>query len=62
MQKCLEMQIANIFHPKPSRKLFLHLQKLGLIIAHQDEIIDLWTIQEWEFWENGKHHKHNFWN
>ncbi len=36
-----KMQIAKIFHFKLSRKFFLHLQKLVLIIAHQDEIIDV---------------------
>jgi hypothetical protein len=35
------MQITQIFHFKFSRKFFLHLQKLVLIIAHQDEIIDV---------------------
>ncbi len=34
-----EMQVAKIFHFELSRKFFLYLQKLVLIIAHQDEII-----------------------
>jgi hypothetical protein len=36
-----KMQIAKIFHIKFLRKFFLHLQKLVLIIAHQDKIIDV---------------------
>jgi hypothetical protein len=36
-----KMQITKIFHFKLSRKFFFHLQKLVLIIAHQDEIIDV---------------------
>ncbi len=36
-----EMQIVKIFHFELLRKLFLHLQKLVLIIAHQDQIIDI---------------------
>jgi hypothetical protein len=36
-----EIQIANIFHFEFSKKFFFHLQKLVLIIAHQDEIIDV---------------------
>ncbi len=36
-----KMQIAKIFHFVLSRKFFLHLQKLVLIITHQDEIIDV---------------------
>ncbi len=36
-----EMQITKIFHFKILRKSFLHLQKLVIIIAHQDEIIDV---------------------
>jgi hypothetical protein len=35
------MQVTKIFHFKLSRKFFLDLQKLVLIIAHQDEIIDI---------------------
>ncbi len=35
------MQVAKIFHFELSRKFFLHLQKLILNIAHQDEIIDV---------------------
>jgi hypothetical protein len=35
------MQVAKIFHFKLARKFFLHLQKLVLIIAHQDLIIDV---------------------
>jgi hypothetical protein len=35
------MQIAKIFQFELSRKFFLHLQKLILIITHQDEIIDI---------------------
>jgi hypothetical protein len=36
-----EIQIPKIFHFKLLRKFFLHLQKLVLIIAHQDEIIHI---------------------
>jgi hypothetical protein len=36
-----KIQIAKIFHFKLSKKFFLHLQKLILCIAHQDEIIDI---------------------
>jgi hypothetical protein len=36
-----EMQVAKIFHFELSRKFFLYLQKLVLIIAHQNEIIDV---------------------
>ncbi len=36
-----EMQVSKIFHFKLSRKLFLYLQKLVLIIAHQHEIINV---------------------
>jgi hypothetical protein len=36
-----KMQIAKIFHFELSRKFFLRLQKLVLIIAHQDEIINV---------------------
>jgi hypothetical protein len=36
-----EMQIAKIFHFKFSRKFFLHLQKLILIITHQNKIINV---------------------
>ncbi len=36
-----EMQITKTFHFELSRKFFLHLQKLVLIIAHQDEIINV---------------------
>jgi len=36
-----KMQIAKIFHFELSKKFFLHLQKLVLIITHQDEIIDV---------------------
>ncbi len=35
------MQIAKIFHFELSRKFLLHLQKLVLIIAPQDEITDV---------------------
>ncbi len=35
------MQIAKIFHFELSRKFSLHLQKVVLIIADQDEIIDV---------------------
>jgi hypothetical protein len=37
-KKC---KIAKIFHFELSRKFFLHLQKLVLIVAHQAEIIDV---------------------
>ncbi len=36
-----EMQVAKIFHFELSKKFFLYLQKLVLIIAHQDEIINV---------------------
>jgi len=36
-----EMQVAKIFHFELLRKFFLCLQKLILIIANQDEIIDV---------------------
>jgi len=36
-----EMQVTKIFYFELSKKFFLHLQKLILIIAHQDEIIDV---------------------
>ncbi len=36
-----EMQVVKIFHFEFSREFFLHLQKLVLIIAHHDEIIDI---------------------
>jgi hypothetical protein len=35
------MQVTKIFHFELSKKFFLDLQKLVLIIAHQDEIIDI---------------------
>jgi hypothetical protein len=36
-----EMQVAKIFHFKLSRRFFFYLRKFVLIIAHQDEIIDI---------------------
>ncbi len=36
-----EMQVAKIFHFELSIKFFFHFQKLILIIAHQDEIINI---------------------
>jgi len=36
-----KMQIAKIFHFKFLIKFFVQSQKLVLIIAHQDEIIDI---------------------
>jgi hypothetical protein len=36
-----EMQIAKIFHFEFLKNFFLHFQKLVLIIAHQDEIINV---------------------
>jgi hypothetical protein len=36
-----EMQVSKIFHFKLLKKLFLYLHKLVLIVAHQDEIIDI---------------------
>ncbi len=36
-----KMQITKIFHFELSRKFFLHVQNLVLIIPHQDEIINI---------------------
>jgi hypothetical protein len=36
-----EMQVYKIFHFELSTKLFLYLHKLVLIVACQDEIIDI---------------------
>jgi hypothetical protein len=42
------MQIAKIFHFELSRKFFLYLQKLIFIIAHQDEIIDIYDNEKFD--------------
>jgi hypothetical protein len=39
------MSIAKTFHFELLRKFFLHLQKLILIITHQNEIIDIDDIE-----------------